>query len=117
MGLPLFYRAVQGGGNHLVDVPYCFDAKAPGLVPGFRTLHPAVLQQMLVQPLEVHRCQLFHRHITKSGSDVVVDESLVSLVGRGPDLEPGVVLHPGVQPLAYCVVLCLQGQDAGFLNR
>ena len=81
MGLPLFYRAVQGGGNHLVDVPYCFDAKAPGLVPGFRTLHPAVLQQMLVQPLEVHRRQLFQWDVPEGGPDVVLNEALVGFMG------------------------------------
>ena len=71
---------------------------------------------MLVQALEIHRRQLLQRQITEDGLDVVFDEALVGLVGRGTNLELGVVLHPGVQPLAHGVVLCLQGLDAGFLN-
>ena len=114
---PLLHGAVQGGGNHLVDVANCFDAEALGLTAGLRTLHPSALQQMLVQPLEIHCRQFLQRQITEGGLDVVFDEALVGLVGRGPDLEFGIVLHPRVQPLAHGVVLCLQGQDSGFLNR
>lgn len=94
----------------------CLDAEALGIVPGFRTLHPAALQQTLVQALKIHRRQLLQRDLTESGLDVAFDEALVGLVGRGPDLELGVVLHPGIQPLAHGVLLCPQRLDTTFLN-
>lgn len=82
------------------------EAEALGLITGFRTLHSAALQQILVQPLGVHCRQLLQRHITKLGLDVIADESLIGLVRQPPHLHSGVVLHPSVQPLAYSVLTC-----------
>ena len=42
---------IHGGGNHLVDVAYCFGAETFGLLLGFYPLHPATAQQPFVQLL------------------------------------------------------------------
>ena len=48
---------------------------------------------------------------------MVFDETLVGLVGGGPDFQFGVVLQPEVQPLSYCVLSSPRNiQLASFLN-
>ena len=100
-----------------MDVPHRLGAEPFGLVLGFQSIHPALLQQLLVELLQFQRSELFQRDFADIGLDVVVNVTPVGLVGGGPHLHLSVVFKPYLHPLAHGVPANLgRIQPLRFLN-
>ena len=106
---------VQGGRDHLVEIPHRFGTEAFGLMFGLQPFYSAGGQQFLVELLQIQRGELVQREITDVGLDVVVDVPPVGLMGGGADLDFGVVLKPDVQPLSHGILAGPDQVQAGGL--
>ena len=93
-------RVRQGPVEHGVDAPDCVGGK---LVPILRVLmHPALLPQLRVHPLDVRCGNGSHLLTTQTGLDVLFGIHPIAIHRALPQARGGVVIQPAIQPLSQC---------------
>lgn len=96
----LLHRQLQGGGDHLVEIPHRLGAETFGLFLRLNPLHPASVQHLLVESLEIQGSQLMQRNVPDVGLNMVVQIATVGGMGGGAYLHLCHVLEPDLHPRA-----------------
>jgi len=99
----LLHGEIVRRANHLMDVPHRFGSQTFRFLFRFNAVYPATIQQMLIEPLQVQRCQVCQRNAADLRLDVVFQKALRGFEGRWAQLDFCVVLHPDLQPCSYGV--------------
>ena len=68
-------------------------------------VYPAAVQQVLIEPLQVQRCQVCQRDAADLRLDVVFQKALAGFEGRWAQLDFRIVFHPDLQPTPHRVGL------------
>ena len=101
---PFFHRSLESAVQSEVNTPYCGTAQT-GVAFAAAPLNSAFLHQILVELLEVTGGQLLQLDLSDLGNGVGLDDQVVAVCRRWPDVGLGVELVPAAEPGGYRVIL------------